>query len=215
MAKNNNGKLNKNGKLPDYSLEMSAINKGFQYIAGVDEVGYGPGAGPVVAAAVIIPNGHVKTLLEAGKVKDSKKLTAKRREEAYEDLVKVCNYGIGIINNDIIDEINILEATRLAMSKAVYDLESCDYLLIDGRVELRTTIPQRQIIKGDNKSISVAAASIIAKVTRDNIMRSLHKKFPIYDWDKNKGYLTKSHLTALKKYEPCPYHRLSYKRVGK
>ncbi len=198
-----------------FCLNLSRYHNFYVKRAGTGYFTGNSGAGPVVAAAVIIPNGHVKTLLEAGKIKDSKKLTAKRREEAYGDLIKVCNYGIGIINNDIIDEINILEATRLAMSKAVYDLDNCDYLLIDGRVELRSTISQKQVVKGDNKSISVAAASIIAKVTRDNIMRGLHKKFPIYDWDKNKGYLTAAHLAALKKYGPCLYHRLSYKRVGK
>ena len=210
MAKNNKAKL------PDYSIENSAICKGFCYIAGADEVGYGPGAGPVVAAAVRIPNGHVKFLLEAGKIRDSKRLSAKHREEAHKELIKICDYGIGIINNDIIDEINILEATRLAMTKAVYDLECCDYVIIDGNVELRNiSLPQEQVIKGDNKCISVAAASIIAKVTRDSMMQDLHNKFPIYHWDSNKGYLTKAHLKALKKYGPCPYHRLSYKRGGK
>jgi ribonuclease HII len=210
MAKNNGPKL------PDYSVENSAISKGFCYIAGADEVGYGPGAGPVVAAALRIPNGHVKTLLESGIIRDSKRLSEKRREEAYKELVKVCDYGIGIINNDIIDEINILEATRLAMTKAVYDLECCDYVIIDGNVTLRNiSVSQEQVIKGDNISISVAAASIVAKVTRDRIMRKLHAKFPLYHWDSNKGYLTEAHLSALKKYGPSPWHRLSYKRVGK
>ncbi|HUV84498.1 MAG TPA: ribonuclease HII [Methanosarcinales archaeon] len=203
-------------KLPDYSFESCAINKGFCYIAGADEVGYGPGAGPVVAAAARIPNGHVNILLEAGKIRDSKKMTEKCREEAYKELIEVCDYGIGIINNDIIDEINILEATKLAMSKAIYDLDFCDYVLIDGNVVLRDNgIKQEQIIKGDNKSLSIAAASIIAKVTRDRIMRKLHSKFPLYHWDSNKGYLTKAHLAALKKYGPSPWHRLSYRRVGK
>jgi ribonuclease HII len=203
-------------KLPDYSLEQAALNKGFCYIAGVDEVGYGCGAGPVVAAAARIPNGHVRELLEAGNVKDSKKMTPKRREEAYENLIQICDYGIGIINNDIIDEINILEATKLAMSKAIYDLECCDYVLVDGTVQLRENGAVRQnVIKGDGKSLSIAAASIIAKVTRDNMMRKLHKKFPLYGWDSNKGYLTKVHLEALEKYGPSPWHRLSYRRVGK
>lgn len=210
MVKNNKVKL------PDYSVENSVIRKGFCYIAGVDEVGYGPGAGPVVAAAARIPNGNVKDLLDVGKIRDSKRMSAKHREEAHKELIEICDYGIGIINNDIIDEINILEATRLAMTKAVYDLECCDYVIIDGTVELRNiSLPQRQVIKGDNKCISIAAASIIAKVTRDSMMQDLHNKFPIYHWDSNKGYLTKAHLKALKKYGPCPYHRLSYKRVGK
>jgi len=203
-------------KLPDYSLEQSALNKGFCYIAGVDEVGYGCGAGPVVAAAARIPNGHVKELLKAGKVKDSKKMTPKRREEAYEELIQFCDYGIGIINNDIIDEINILEATKLAMAKAIYDLDFCDYVLVDGTVQLRENgMVRENVIKGDNKSLSIAAASVIAKVTRDNIMRELHKKFPLYSWDSNKGYLTKAHLDALEKYGPSPWHRISYRRVGK
>lgn len=205
-----------NNKFPDYLLEESASKKGFRHVAGADEAGYGPGAGPVVAAAVRIPQQHVETLLQAGKIRDSKKLSEKRRKEAYEDIVKICDYGIGIINNDIIDEVNILEATKLAMTKAVYDLKDCDYVLIDGRVVLKAAcVKQRQVIKGDAKSISIAAASIIAKVTRDEIMCELHESFPIYNWKKNKGYLTKEHLQALEKYGPCTYHRLSYRRVGK
>ncbi len=205
-----------NNKFPDYLLEQSASKRGFKCIAGADEAGYGPGAGPVVAAAVRIPQLHVEPLLQAGKIRDSKKLSEKRREEAYEEIVKVCDYGIGIINNDIIDEVNILEATKLAMTKAIYDLKNCDYVLIDGNVVLKAAcVKQRQVIRGDAKSISIAAASIIAKVTRDGIMRELHEDFPIYNWKKNKGYLTKEHLNALKKYGPCPYHRLSYRRVGK
>lgn len=207
---------NNNKKLPDYSLEESTSKKGFKCVAGADEAGYGPGAGPVVAAAVRIPQRHVEILLQSGKIKDSKKMTAKRREEAYEQLIEICDYGIGIINNDIIDEVNILEATRLAMTKAVYDLKDCDYVLIDGTIVLKAAcVKQRQVIKGDAKSISIAAASIIAKVTRDEIMCELHEQFPIYNWKKNKGYLVKEHLKALKKYGPCPYHRLSYKRVGR
>ena len=205
-----------NNKFPDYLLEESAIKKGFKHVAGADEAGYGPGAGPVVAAAVRIPQQYVETLLQTSKIRDSKKLSEKRRKEAYEEIIKVCDYGIGIINNDIIDEVNILEANRLAMTKAVYDLDNCDYVLIDGNVVLKAAcVKQEQVIKGDTKSISIAAASIIAKVTRDGIMRELHENFPIYNWKKNKGYLTEEHLKALKRYGPCPYHRLSYKRVGR
>lgn len=209
-------KQNKNNNsLPDYYIEKTASKKGFKSIAGVDEAGYGPGAGPVVAGAVRIPNGAVEELLLSKKIKDSKKLTDKRREDAYEDIVKVCDYGVGIINNDIIDEINVLEATKLAMQMAVKKLEYCDYVLVDGNVVLNTPYTQMSIVKGDNKSISIAAASIVAKVTRDRIMCDLHKIFPIYNWNKNKGYLTRDHIQAIKKYGITEFHRLSFKKVGR
>jgi ribonuclease HII len=209
-------KQNKNNNtLPDYYIEKTARKKGFKSIVGVDESGYGPGAGPVVAGAVRIPNGVVEELLLSKKIKDSKKLTEKRREEAYEDIIKVCDWGIGIINNDIIDEINILEATKLAMQMAIKKLKYCDYVLVDGIVVLNTPYTQMSIIKGDNKSISIAAASIVAKVTRDRIMCDLHKIFPIYNWNKNKGYLTRDHIQAIKKYGITEFHRLSFKKVGR
>jgi len=199
---------------PGYFLEKEVISRGYNFVAGVDEAGRGPGAGPVVASAVRIPSARVEELIELG-VNDSKKLSEKRREALYEEIITTCDYGIGIINNDIIDEINVLEATKLAMVKAINDLMLCDFALIDGTVILKIPIEQKQIIKGDSKSISIAAASILAKVTRDRIMYNLHEKFPIYHWNTNKGYLTAKHIVAIKKYGITEYHRLSFKRVGK
>ena len=197
---------------PGYFLERAVLNKGYKFIAGVDEAGRGPGAGPVVASAVRIPKDRVDELLET-KINDSKKLSEKRREEMYDKIIETCDYGIGIINNDIIDEINVLEATKLAMIKAVNDLNYCDYALVDGTIVLKITVEQEQIIKGDEQSISIAAASILAKVTRDRIMYDLHDVFPVYSWDTNKGYLTSKHIKAINKYGITEYHRLSFKRV--
>jgi len=199
---------------PSYSIELEHIEKGYKFVAGVDEAGRGPGAGPVAAAAVRIPSNHVEDLIKLG-VNDSKKLSEKRREILYEKIIYDCDYGIGIITNDIIDEINILEATKLAMVKAINDLDLCDYVLVDGTILLKIPIEQEQIIKGDTKSLSIAAASILAKVTRDRIMYDLHDVFPVYSWDTNKGYLTKKHMEAINKYGVTEYHRLSFKRVGK
>lgn len=197
---------------PGYFLERAVIDRGYNFVAGVDEAGRGPGAGPVVASAVRIPRSYVDELLEVG-IDDSKRLSETRREALYDEIIKTCDYGIGIINNDIIDEINVLEATKLAMIKAINDLRLCDYVLVDGNVVLKITFEQEQIIKGDAQSISIAAASIIAKVTRDRIMYDLHDVFPIYSWDTNKGYLTKKHMAAINKYGVTEYHRLSFKRV--
>lgn len=194
-----------------YEYEDRVKEKGYYYIAGVDEAGRGPGAGPVVAAAARIPDRFIPIL--AGKVRDSKKLSPKRREELFETITNTCDYGIGIIDNRIIDEINILEATKLAMLKAIDDVRFVDYVLVDGTVVLNTNLPQQQIIKGDNLSISIAAASIVAKVTRDEIMRTLHNVYPIYGWDKNKGYLTKVHINAIREYGATEFHRRSFNKV--
>ncbi len=199
-------------KLPDYSLERSAKEKGFKFIAGVDEAGRGGLAGPVVSAAVIIPEVCIEELLEA-KVNDSKKLSANRREELYEIITKNCNYGIGVINNYIIDEINILESTKLAMAAAINSLESCDYVLIDGNIPLKIHHTQINVIKGDSISLSIAAASIVAKVTRDTLIYDLHKIFPVYEFDKNKTYGTKRHKELILLYGPSIYHRKSFRGV--
>ena len=202
-------KINK----PGYLLEKAVIDKGYNFVAGVDEAGRGPGAGPVVASAVRLPSKRVEELIELG-VNDSKKLSEKRREALYDEIIETCDYGIGIINNDIIDEINVLEATKLAMIKAINDLKMCDYVLVDGTVMLKIPIEQEQIIKGDSLSVSIAAASILAKVTRDRIMYDLHDVFPVYSWDTNKGYLTLKHREAINKYGITEYHRLSFRRVA-
>jgi ribonuclease HII len=197
-----------------YDIESERIALGFKYVAGVDEAGRGCGAGPVVAAAVCVPNEVLPELFL--KVKDSKKLSAKRREELFPIIKEKCDVGVGMVDNNTIDEINILEATKIAMKQALYMMEYVEYALIDGTVVLDDLpFPQEQVIKGDAKSISIAAASIIAKVTRDNLMLDLHKEYPIYNWRKNKAYLTKEHCEAIKLYGPCEYHRMSFRRVGK
>jgi len=201
-------------KIANYSIEHDVSKRGFKGIAGVDEVGYGPGAGPVVAAAVRIPFRYVETLLVPGRIRDSKKISAKKRESAYKEIIKICDYGLGIVNNKIIDEINVREATKLAMREAVNNLYFFDYLLIDGNIEPRIPdVINQNVIKGDSISISIAAASIVAKVTRDRIMCDLHNIYPIYEWNKNKGYLTKAHIEAIRKYKPSEFHRLSFRKV--
>lgn len=198
---------------PTYDIEDTIKAKGFKHVAGVDEAGRGPGAGPVAAAAVVIPEEVIPDLLL--KVNDSKKLSAKKREKLYPIIMEKCDVGIGIVGNDTIDEINILEATKLAMIEALDSLDNVDYAIIDGTVLLNDLwVPQEQLIKGDAKSISVAAASIVAKVVRDCIMLDLHSIFPIYGWDTNKGYITKKHVEAIKLYGITEFHRESFNKVG-
>jgi len=180
-------------------------------IAGIDEAGRGPLAGPVLAAAVIMP----KTIQIEG-VYDSKALTPLQRERVFSQIISLAiDIGIGVVESDIIDKINILQATILAMNSAIEDLHvRPDCILIDA-----VTLPyiygivQRPIKKGDQKSYSIAAASIIAKVVRDRLMSRLHKKYPIYNFAKNKGYGTREHREALSKLGPSPVHRLTFKRV--
>ncbi|RLG71211.1 MAG: ribonuclease HII [Methanobacteriota archaeon] len=199
---------------PTYDIEESVKFKGFEYVAGVDEAGRGPGAGPVVAAAAVIPEDVIPDLLL--KVNDSKKLTAKKREALYPLIMDKCDVGVGLISSDTIDDINILQATKLAMKEALGNLNKLDYAIIDGTVVLNDLwVPQDQVVKGDNKSISVAAASIIAKVVRDKVMIDLHDIFPIYGWDTNKGYLTKKHVEAIETYGITEFHRVSFRKVGR
>ena len=200
-----------NKDFPTYDIERSIKDLGYQSIAGVDEVGRGSLAGFVMAAAVRIPIYSIKPL--TGLVKDSKKLSAGRRTAVCKDIVDVCEWGIGIIDNQIIDEINILEATKLAMKMALYNLGNYEYVLIDGNFSLDIPTPQQSVIKGDNLSISIASASIIAKVARDNIMIKLHEQYPKYNWKKNKGYGTKEHREAIKEHGPCEYHRMTFNGV--
>lgn len=189
--------------------ENELYNKGITLIAGVDEVGRGPLIGPVVTAAVVLPVNYFNE-----NIKDSKKLTEKQREKMYEIIKRdAISIGIGIKDEKVIDEINILEATKLAMKEAIKNLDvKPDHILIDA-VKLDLGIPSTSIIKGDAKSESIAAASIIAKVTRDRMLDEMSKEFPMYDLEHNKGYGTKKHLEALKKYGPCKYHRLSFAPV--
>ena len=190
------------------SFESEARQFGFSSIAGIDEAGRGPLAGPVLAAAVILPHGY-----KNGHIRDSKKLTSAKREQLYETIYNdAVAVGLGIVEPSVIDDINILRASLLAMEKAVLDLSvPADYLLIDGRHTINLSIRQKPIISGDNLSISVAAASIIAKVSRDRIMDEYHHQFREYNFQKNKGYGTKEHRLAIQKHGYCEIHRKSFK----
>ena len=195
--------------LPDYSYERRIWKIG-KLPAGVDEAGRGPLAGPVVAAAVILPKE-----CEINGLNDSKKLSHQKREILYHQIKAVAvSIGVGIIEPDEIDRINILRAALLAMEIAVKKLNpKPDFLLIDGNIETSLLIPQETVIGGDSTCNSIAAASIIAKVTRDLIMYDYHNIHPEYNFKKHKGYPTKEHFEALKKFGPCPIHRRTFKGV--
>lgn len=187
-------------------FETELYNNGINFIAGIDEVGRGPLVGPVVTAAVILPKDFYDE-----RINDSKKLTEKKRELLYDVIMEnAISVGIGISSEDVIDEINILNATKRAMLEAVNNLNvKPEHLLIDA-VKLNTDIPQTSIIKGDAKSESIAAASIIAKVTRDRMMIELDKIHPEYDFKHNKGYGTKKHIEAIRKYGIIKEHRKTF-----
>lgn len=192
------------------SYEQELYEKGIKLIAGTDEVGRGPLVGPVVAAAVILPENYYLEGLD-----DSKKLTEKKREKYYDIIYKdAISIGIGIVDAKTIDEINILEASRLAMKKAIEDLKiKPEYILSDAMKLDNQSIPYKDIIHGDALSESIAAASVIAKVTRDRMMYDLDKEHPEYGFAKHKGYPTKLHLENLKKYGVLDNYRFSYKPV--
>ena len=191
-----------------WGIEKQVQKDGFARIAGVDEAGRGPLAGPVVAAAVVLPPSF-----SVPGVNDSKKLSAPKRETLYEAIyTEADGVGVGIIDADEIDRINILRASLLAMAKAVDKLPVApDYLLIDGTFPIASSIPQKAIPKGDSRSISIAAASIIAKVTRDRLMAEYHILYPEYNFKKHKGYPTKAHRDAIKIHGCCPIHRKTFK----
>ena len=193
-----------------YKYEKELYDKGCKYIGGVDEVGRGPLIGSVVAACVILPFDFA---LEG--LTDSKKLSEKKRDEFYKVIwEKAIAIGIGIVDEKVIDEVNIYEATKIAMKKAISDTNiKPDHVLIDA-MPLDIDVPTTSIIKGDAKSISIAAASVIAKVTRDRMMYELDKIYPMYGLASNKGYGTKKHIEAIKKYGITKYHRLSFKPVS-
>ncbi|MBS4170865.1 ribonuclease HII [Neochlamydia sp. AcF95] len=189
-------------------FEEEARQQGYQVIAGIDEAGRGPLAGPVVAAACIIPVG-----LLIPEVNDSKQLSSDKRTELYNILTRhdAIHYGIGVIDSPTIDKINIYQATIAAMLKAVAQLSlEPHFLLVDGLKLPHPSIPTQKIIKGDTKSQSIAAASIIAKVTRDRLMIEYHQKWPLYGFDQHKGYGTAKHLEALNLHGVCPIHRQSF-----
>lgn len=189
-----------------YEYENELYDKGINLIGGIDEVGRGPLIGPVVAVCVILPKNYK---LEG--LTDSKKLSEKKRDKFYNILMKdAVSIGIGIVDEKEIDELNIYQATKKAMAQAVDNMKiKPEHILVDA-MPLELDIPTTSIIKGDAKSITIAAASVIAKVTRDRMMYELDEKYPMYDLKHNKGYPTKNHLDALKKYGITKYHRLSY-----
>ncbi|MCM2563706.1 ribonuclease HII [Lutimaribacter sp. EGI FJ00015] len=197
-------------KLPDLSFENAARAHGANRIAGVDEVGRGPLAGPVVAAAVVLDPAHIPEGL-----RDSKQLSAKRRAALSEIIHDVAQVGIGQASVAEIDQINILRASHLAMERAVAALpEPPDHLLIDGNMIPRDlVIPATPLVKGDTLSVSIAAASIMAKIWRDQVMRDLAQQFPGYGWETNAGYPSKNHKAALRNLGVTPHHRRSFKPV--
>ena len=195
---------------PDYSLETSVLSRGARVIAGVDEVGRGPLAGPVTAAAVILDASRIPDGLN-----DSKKLTAKRREALSEELEAVAHISVAHASVEEIDSLNILRASHLAMERAVEGLPvTPDYLLIDGNLIPRgLSIPSEAVVRGDARSFSIAAASIVAKLCRDRIMWDLAQHYPGYGWETNMGYPSKSHRLALENLGVTPHHRRSFKPV--
>ncbi len=193
-----------------WAFEKETMGKGYSAIAGIDEAGRGPLAGPVVSAAVILPDSF-----DVPGITDSKKLTPKKRDNLYIKIHEsVIAVGIGIIEPVEIDRINILQASLQSMAIAVQNLNpQPDFLLIDGTFQIPSDLPQRPIIKGDSLSISIAAASIVAKVTRDRIMVQYHETYPQYNFARHKGYPTKAHKEAIQKFGCCPIHRKTFKGV--
>ncbi len=199
-------------KYPNFNEERKLIKKGYNVVVGLDEAGRGPLAGPVVACAFSF------SMVEVGPrpwvfIKDSKQLSAKKREEIYNILVNHPDiiWGIGKVSEKVIDKINILEATKLAMKKAVKNLGNADFLLIDGNFSIESDVPQKSVVKGDQKVLSCSAASIIAKVYRDRIMIKYHKKYPQYAFDRHKGYGTYLHRQLIKRHGLCGIHRKTFK----
>ena len=189
------------------SFDKKYYSKEINYLAGVDEAGRGPLAGPVVAAAVIFKkNTFIKD------VNDSKLLTEIKREELFEKIIsKAIAYSVSVVDHSVIDDINILNSTMLAMQQAVIDLKiKPDLVLVDGNKKFNSEFPVIPIVKGDSKSFSIAAASILAKVSRDKLMKNLSAEYPHYLWEKNKGYATREHREIIKKIGPSPLHRKSF-----
>ena len=187
--------------------EKKYNGRGYKLIAGVDEVGVGPWAGPVVAAAVILRDFRFKV-----RIYDSKALSPRCRQSAFSEIKDKAYTALGIVDADTIDKINIYNATRLAMERAISALRPRpDYVLVDGRQRPAICVPSESIVRGDRKSISIAAASIIAKVVRDRIMQDYDKVYPGYEFARHKGYGTEKHRLALERLGPCLIHRRSFK----
>lgn len=201
------GELFSAAPLDTLQFEKTVSRNGFTFVAGIDEAGRGPLAGPVMAAAVILPVG-----LSINGVDDSKKLTPDKREKLFEIIMaQALSVGVGIMSPAEIDRINILQATRRAMLAAVQQLSpQPDYLLIDGISSIDSAVPQKTIKKGDSLSLSIAAASIIAKVTRDRLMIEMDLKYPGYGFAGHKGYGSAAHMDAIRRLGPSPIHRLTF-----
>ncbi len=193
--------------MPHFDFEKELYKQGYKYVCGIDEAGRGPLSGPVVAAACILPLD-----VDIPELNDSKKLTEKKRELLFDVIKeKALAYGIGMASPEEIDSINILNATMLAMHRAVEQLSpAADFALIDGNVSRGFNIQTKTVVKGDSISCSIAAASILAKVTRDRLCLEDAVKYPEYNFAKHKGYSTKEHMEAVIKYGPCPIHRKSF-----
>ncbi len=191
-----------------FSIEKALKAKGYTSIVGVDEAGRGPLAGPVVAGAVLLPDGIDYTVF-----KDSKRLSPKKRDTLFERIKEQhIMYGVGICSPEEIDEINILQASLLAMKRAVENMVcQPEYLLIDGTFTIDMEIPQDALIKGEDKSATIAAASIVAKVTRDVLMKEYDLQYPVYQFARHKGYPTKLHKALIAEHGVCPIHRRTFK----
>lgn len=194
---------------PDYSFEKRLWTQD-KLLAGVDEAGRGPLAGPVVAAAVIFPQGS-----DLGNLNDSKKLSRQRREALFYEINKsALSTAIAIVKAEIIDEMNILRASLLAMEQAINNLGTKpDFILVDGSYPIRSRIPQATMVRGDANCCSIAAASILAKVTRDSIMDDYHVLYPQYNFKQHKGYPTREHFEAIREFGPSPIHRRTFRGV--
>ena len=201
--------------MPSYDIERALRAEGYTVVCGIDEAGRGPLCGSVVAAACILPDG-----LEISELNDSKKLTPKKRDKLFDLILQnAVAYGIAEATVEEIDALNILEADLLAMRRAIDNLHTpdgqpyrADYALIDGNISRDFQIPARAVIKGDSLSMSIAAASILAKVTRDRMCEDMDKAYPMYGIAKHKGYGTKAHMDALRAYGPSPIHRKKFVR---
>lgn len=194
--------------MPDYAYELTANEKGFKFVCGVDEAGRGPLAGPVCAASVILPE---NTVIEG--LNDSKKLSEKKRESLFDVIKeKAVAWSVAFASVEEIEKFNILNATFIAMNRAIEGLSTkADFALIDGnRIPKDIKIPCETVVKGDSKSMSIAAASVLAKVTRDRLMLELDEKYPLYEFKKHKGYGTALHMDLIRKYGPSECHRPSF-----
>ena len=189
--------------------ERKAIRAGFKHIAGIDEAGRGPLAGPVVACCLILKETRFEHRID-----DSKKLAPMARFLAYQEILKKAHFGLGIVSEKVIDGINIYNATILAMEESVARLSlKPDFILVDGRIRLGVPCKKSYIIKGDSKSLTIACASIVAKVTRDGLMADYHKRYPEYGFLRHKGYATREHVQSLQKHGPSEIHRLTFSPV--